>query len=1548
MKSLRKVLLILFSALFAVSVGLFAASCGEENSGGTAEKVGYTVEVYLGTNGSYQKSDTDSFTGEDEVGKRVTVTPPSIDGYAYNADHEDGVDTRILSENEAENVFSLYYDSTAPAVVSYIEYAPNPPAGLPQGTAVRGSVPSTIAENGVAKAAENGFSITGYRFAGWSSRADGNVDYQPGADVSVEGKLTLYAVWDRGYTDRFGGTDYIFLPRNEQGVAILSRGGVEFRGTYTGDTFTFKNNSGDVLLEGRTFGTQFCYRRDDIAGTFYAYNTYYTPEGSADPLNRTETLVVDAYGNATHTYVGDNGVTVSDTGTIIYNEPTDEYLFTADVTGDGFVYSLGVLAGEDEFDTSDDIYVFSTTNGEGGQYYEFITPDGTSGNLGGSQIVLDGYGGFLLDYDWLTGYYNVEWVYDNGFGMYMYRINAILIDEFGIYGDAGSEIEMHFYTLPLNSNIYGYVMARGERGTYTQGGMTLTLDGFGVLPDSALYTDGSGRMIHGNYTISASPRQTGTFIDFSETDELGAPTGTKYTFLVNDGSFTEVDEEGEGSFKEYIYLHDGALEFQPLLVLYNENYTEGGEVLGKKAEYWCYPDASSDTLELAATGYVTEERLKGGNRAVMRTWHKVSEETGYEDEVADNIVMLLDETVDANYVLRDVYFTFEKDGKKEYTVLTDSEGSGAELWYHNVGTNTLGSLFIDGDGNCYAGGFTVDRTNYYFGTVGYFIYYATDLSTQFIYMDLDLDASGNPVSFTLLPPNGAEEIGMLLVTNTGTVNTDATILRRGNDQALYSPTGDFENANAFTRGVLEYQETTDAGDEVYAFISDAGVEMFRFINYYYNYVELGGVTRVLVYHIFNEKVHGTYSGDGTLVLDGYRGATYTDPAGVEHLGYYRLSSDSEAVYFDGSDWGDSQYLFKLDGSTFEMLDGIYGAYAFNINGADYTFTFDGKGTVTATLRNQLQGTGLYTVSILPSGTTELEILIELPDGIETFIVRVNGNSLVRRSGERASQTFLGDDFGVLILDGYDNVTYYHSSGFSAVTGHLTYIDRADGFIQVRYDVSLTDEYFVLDTVHSTFSHPAYATDPYIYYAEDLHVIAFGADGLAQIDNSTGCYNIVNGKAKVYMMNPSTGGYNKSEFPAPTGADVYTTSDRTYYRFRGQGGGYIVLNGKVTISAEGYDDVDATLSFRLTSSSVDGVEARFAVGGQTHTLLLTNHYWDPQEGRVIIGIALYDEREYAYYPISVSYIPAGIEGVTAKSSFLAEGGLISTRLTDYSDALAHETDETRKISTLTENYVGFGPYLLTEKSLSGELYCGSTTFTFTNAPILEIYSSPAENLYRYLAKFTDKTTNKQYAVIYEKEIDGYYTLYQVVYYDEVEGNGYTVGVGRYFYSNEGYEFIVAYKQGELSNVQLFQNGKIIPAFNTVANPRENTAWMIPQDVDDTRHGWFFSVTMGENGPTAVTVTEYNFVQGLTEEGTEAAYTNFFIDKTDPSKIMLVAYMAYVDGTVTFMDIKSVTHTDGTYVWVVTAMDDQVYTVTVQLGDDGRPLENNNGDWLIVVT
>lgn len=121
---------------------------------------------------------------------------------------------------------------------AHIRYNPNPPAGK---TAGGNGTPNWDGHTGDTPAiGENGWTIDGYTFAGWTTNADGGgTKYAPGASWTASGTLTLYAQWTPGEAgltyDGNGATGGKTDPQNgvtDQKVNVRQNG-------FTRDGYTF-------------------------------------------------------------------------------------------------------------------------------------------------------------------------------------------------------------------------------------------------------------------------------------------------------------------------------------------------------------------------------------------------------------------------------------------------------------------------------------------------------------------------------------------------------------------------------------------------------------------------------------------------------------------------------------------------------------------------------------------------------------------------------------------------------------------------------------------------------------------------------------------------------------------------------------------------------------------------------------------------------------------------------------------------------------------------------------------------------------------------------------------------------------------------------------------------------------------------------------------------------------------------------------------------------------------------------------------------------------
>lgn len=254
--------------------------------------VGYTISYYLQNyDGEYLEDAqlTKKKSGLVGVQASEDQTDIVIAGYSYNAEMSQNTSRITLTETAAANVLKYYYDIDG----YHVTYNANPP----EGTVAYGQMDEQIAPyDETLNAADCEFTLAGYRFLGWADWQTGyspdydNVNYAPGDRIVFEDDesvITLYAIWQPGFTDAIGGSDFLFLDPEydlEPGAATrkvyLVREGVEEKvgecdnnAEAADHVFTFKNDGGDVILKG-VLNTE--------TNFFYYYNeTLYNVDGGA-------------------------------------------------------------------------------------------------------------------------------------------------------------------------------------------------------------------------------------------------------------------------------------------------------------------------------------------------------------------------------------------------------------------------------------------------------------------------------------------------------------------------------------------------------------------------------------------------------------------------------------------------------------------------------------------------------------------------------------------------------------------------------------------------------------------------------------------------------------------------------------------------------------------------------------------------------------------------------------------------------------------------------------------------------------------------------------------------------------------------------------------------------------------------------------------------------------------------------------------------------------------------------------------------------------------
>ncbi len=1418
-------------------------------------RVDYLVEVYLanvrGT--AYVRSDADAFYGTGYIGTAVEATAPVVANFYLNEEPQSGtpVSRLVLSEKESENVFRFYFDRMRYAV----SYAANAPAG----TIAEGTMSPTEAPYEAKTAlAANAFTVEGYRFAGWSTRPDGDVEYTAESEFETLQSVTLYAVWDRGYTDRLGGTDLLFFPRLAPTEAILSRGGVEFKGVRDGDAFTFRTDAWE--RNGKVFGSTFCYADDANKGEYrYFENNPIDPDIDDNArLHEDIVLTVDEYMQATYRNGGHSCV-----GSVEFDGLRGDYLFRSD---DHSFHFLTASAENTEIGKD----VFYRGGEEAGVYIDLIILDAETGAVqsDGYFLVLDGYGNLQLttpseaDY---YGYYYTDGTYGDSAGDVYYKINLLLNDADGALTGAIGWHEQYLYTRPLRPTYGGYVFADGYRGDYegTDGG-TLTLDGYSQFADSAKYTAADGKSYQGSYTIEERVLD-GTILTISR-------AGTALISLKLDPEARSVEPftDSRAPHTEYRRLTDGSPAF-PLLVLYETDD-------GMTAEL--YREGNNGVPD--ATGTVTQERQ--GN-VLFYT---------FTDGKGNSLKFYTISLV--NYTTQEavnVYCVLEENGEKKYETIPVT--GGGELWNTGAALGSGGTLYFTADGQVFEGGLS------YVQSANFEMSYA-----EFLYADEQAGEAGT--LYFLIDAGRATLIGtpelMLYgyieyIPDSGIGDYEMTLCINCLGDALYY---DFAAMRTYP-GTYKTKGKTTFGEDIYTFTATGTYLTFDFL--IHTLEEYGD--EYLFYEIYDRSAEGTFRSDAgeVLLLDGFYRGRYTDAAGAEHEGTYSLKNDLElAVRFETED-GAAMVFSITKGflrNTFRAVDYAYGTAWVLTNSAyepvGYQLVFDGQGNLTANREGGARILGYY--EILNAENNEYLLHIDLPGLFaEDLLVTLMENELLGAHicvlyDRNVNGVFVDGDWNILRLDGYgygDLVTDREETGGS---GLYTVLDEEKGFVRFSLqsadgESDTVDTFVALDYEKKSFRFLDYAALGAVYLSADLKVLVFGEDGTGYLGSEAGFYFAAADKTYFYLDSPTEGVYECVEMNALTGAATFEYGGVTYYKWDGE---EIVLDGTIELFDEEGNawaekpTAAARLTFTPNGRYNNRVEAVLSIDGEQYSGFRINFYvGDAFEPSLVYNGVQYDI-------VSCNYIPNGAH------TFTVRAGAKTVRYLDYNSRYIEPGEYTNVAARggwIERTTMGIGPVEFREATYKGSFYYlyDAATFaepiTFDGETAIVIgwrrtYDETYEIVFDY--------EGTRYAVdfyFYESNGTIYYLLHQFYTYEEVDAGEYTVGVKYFRYTNlsgtPGYGDAEAY-MGRAVNATVFRKSDQKPmiAFDnyTALGLTGRAVWLIEcsdEKADGTRDaadGFFVQFELGTDGKTVTgaTVTRHTV---LDVRRTNEYYVHLFLDE-----------------------------------------------------------------------
>lgn len=1236
-------------------------------------KVGYTVELYgMKVDGSeYEIVETREESGF--VGTSLTLSPPDDLTYFEYEANDGEVNTQVLLLPASENIFRFWYHRTYAYNVIY-------EANAPDGAEVSGTMESVRVLYGASASAEEcAYSIPAHRFAGWSLTQNGKVDYLPGADIALSGSVILYAVWDKGYTDRMGGSDVIYPLSEEEGVAVLDRMGGERRGVWDASAHTATFTVGeDETLTALITADSFVWVRDLIAGTYSRMSPYYT-EG--DPVDDETTLIIR--NDFTATFSGTDGSEdglISADGENIYRFESNTY---------DFKFRLSV---------QDGTQVFVVYGKEANRYMQFI-PIGVSGRgmIGDYDFELDGLG-HITRIDANTGeeesgYYDIE-----------YALGSNDLIEYVISATIGSErLSMHTTRLSASSGeaLEAVVLSDGCEGEYRNDDETaLDLDGFGNLTShSGDYYDGSEHH-RGYYEVVDSvvfgsvvklyenPSYTGEDIVY---DELRL-------FILNaDGSF--VPFEGE-NFIEYFRIHlvsdeatgSASASLSPYLIvlLYDDS----------TASIYTMSASSGNVSELGSGVWSKEEGAEialytvSGLELVpnaLLSCHSFTFVTG-------TVFLTSGATQEVLYLLK-------HDDTPDYVLYTEKDGEG-EIWALDLGISGMGSLWFH-DGHIYEGSigtpasfydenaisFTTATSGY--SETYYFLLEETDGGTVYTPMDFP--------SRTLIrcPENGP--FGLF---GDGPFGGGAvySLILDGMGGAVYTTSGN-PTAQSNVSGTYEQIGMTTVGDPLWKFTPDeenGTIGEFEFVMETYtdnSYAQYGIVTLYYLYHMADAKTE-SYSlrspEYGELTLDGfaYR-ASYVTPEGEGFTGRYYYPANpamqpegaTATIYLYDDDAQVVEYVVDLtaDGS-FTVRDELFSTNSYALvddagrnvmfDGSALYAQFDGYGTVLLKARNREVARGSYVFS---RDYTSIRLDVEFKDGqaaIYDIILRVaissNGQSysiVCVVQNDAIKGTYLADDWTALYLDGFGNATYLDKYGVVSEGSYVLLGTNEGAFIRSGG----TGFRFLYDFDNASFERKSgMIAEERIYYAADMSPVLFNS--LYAVYNGETYFYEVEGDRLVQLTNAATGTVADFSIPFPSD-DTYTVNGVTYYLY--------TPSSSITFHNNDEELQNGAIALDLTFTPEGATyECPAVFAGESGSFFISTYYGEEgseYEGRFLAFLVYYVSSEIYYeYPIELHWNPNGVstfgfvdtveEEVTTYVDAESSGSTISTVATGIGDII----------------------------------------------------------------------------------------------------------------------------------------------------------------------------------------------------------------------------------------------------------------------------------------
>ena len=1093
-------------------------------------KAKYTVEIFLqnkALNG-YEKR-TELITDYAYTGERFTSTQ-TVKGFTEVA-NDNTVKTLVISDVAADNVFRHYFDR-ATYTLTFVSNFPDGSEIQTKTVELRYGVETDLPFRT--------FEAEGFYLEGWSTTANGEIEYfshvmdsrlynvtaHAVEKITLEGNMTLYAVWSKGYTDLFGGKDIIYVSKAEEETVYLFRGDTFFKGEIDSNRkIYFYDKNDDILFDGQLNSDDITFLYTNQARSEISSTLYVTGKGLID----TTKIYFDAANGIR--YTTDNGSGGTDTSLGEYYFDEDGYIIATFSTGALAGKTLTIIVGSVTLENVSHS-AFQVKNEEEaglGQIFFFIV-DGNA-----LTVALDDVGNPVGD------------VRLNGFGLASYNKGSQTISYYYTYDPATKTITMlnssgkvaGVLRLMTVNGVLGYMLYDEKTDvSYTLAdGSVLKLDGM----QTASYTK-DGVTVSGFFTTETSAFG-GTILSFTAGDVVYRFLITTTTVTVpvdpsdpDAGTKTETTtkvEEKSSVYEEYYYQDEKGTYYAPLFVIDADGHVT------------VYGYSKTKTYHRIAEGTFVYVPETGAYLFTVTNRFTPEEEvftSPIDFSTVDSCVVMLDSETTSYHIS---FWLRHKSGETETdhtTVYTEKKDGAATL------------TLVAGLAVYRVGGVVEVGTIKQSGSL-----YIVSTKNHTLYVELDEGSKTFTVyTYNSVTANEVDKEGMIrkdryLVIDPKSGVKFFIVTTEGEGSAAVSTTTEIPGK------LYDTGRTSLTKFKVYRFVSDELLPDSETPAFAFEFIMTGSDSTSYIF-TYDASYAGTYlSSNGRLALDGFGFAgKYADDSGLDITGFYTKKENEVQITDSGNtyrfvlnetlktcvrrteEYGKT-YLLR-DNQTFDgkyiTMDGIGG---FKI------FTLDTSGETA--VPKYIDENGTYTkvgnIYIFVYHDDAAEVTLRCKAG--TFTYGSNAYYTMNITHEEVVRSYVNEiDWSILVLDDDGTAKKYGKDGVLE-TGSYSLI--TDSMLYYCNDAGTDAAIYFYDNEKGTATPKTYSVKA--YYTTDLDSLLFSKYGFAIFNNSTRYYYTVNadGIVTIYHLDTESPEASKYGYVAETFGtfdEIKEYNGKTYY------------------------------------------------------------------------------------------------------------------------------------------------------------------------------------------------------------------------------------------------------------------------------------------------------------------------------------------------------------------------------------------------------------------